>query len=710
MLEPAHSHTPFALDVARLRAVIEPICRAHGADLVSAELKNESGWVLRVFVEKIGTESADLDLCAAVSRDLSPALDVADLISHHYNLEVSSPGLERPLHGEADFRRFAGRKAKVKLREQAEGVRGHDRLDRVGPHHHRGKDHARRAARRRGQGTPRLRDDQGNKEEMIMATQSAPQAPDMNLLQAIDMVAKEKGIERSRLVKTIEEAILKAAQSVFGPNRELEARFNDDSGQVDLFQYMTVVDDPSDDEREIALEDAQAAGLEAELGEELGFQIFWHPADAKKAAEQDKEFGDLLRVKQARAAFGRIAAQTAKQVLLQRVRDEERDLIFNEFKDRKGKLIKGTVRRFEKGNNLIIDLDRTEGVLPFREQTPRETYRPGDRVVAYIKDIDREARGPQIILSRSDPRLVERLFEAEVPEIYEGIVKIVACAREPGARSKIAVTSRDSDVDPVGACVGMKGSRVQAVVQELRGEKIDIVPHDKDPARFVCAAIQPAEVNKVIVDEADHRMELVVPDEKLSLAIGRKGQNVRLAAQLTGWKLDIISESKFKTMEENAIATLQRAGFRAVEELADASDAELAGIPGVGTVEAAQRLKTDADKTMEVLRTERIEAAKTSAEPPDARTRLLMVKGVGERTATLLDEAGFKTVEDVARDDDDKLAQKAGIGLPKAKTVKANAQAFLAGEWKTVEEARKRLAAVVPAPAPSAVATEQPKA
>jgi N utilization substance protein A len=554
---------------------------------------------------------------------------------------------------------------------------------------------------------------------MTMAAQTAPQAPDLNLLQAIDMVAKEKGIDRLRLVKTIEEAILKAAQSVFGPNRELEARFNEDNGQVDLFQYMTVVDDPSDDEREIALEDATTAGLEAELGEELGFQIFWHPADAKKAAEQDKEFGDLLRVKQARAAFGRIAAQTAKQVLLQRVRDEERDLIFNEFKDRKGKLIKGTVRRFEKGNNLIVDLDRTEGVLPFREQTPRETYRPGDRIVAYIKDIDREARGPQIILSRSDPRLVERLFEAEVPEIYEGIVKIVACAREPGARSKIAVTSRDSDVDPVGACVGMKGSRVQAVVQELRGEKIDIVPHDKDPARFVCAAIQPAEVNKVIVDEADHRMELVVPDEKLSLAIGRKGQNVRLAAQLTGWKLDIISESKFKTMEETAIATLQRtpgvteqiarsmyrAGFRAVEELADASDAELAGIPGVGTVEAAQRLKTDADQTLEVLRNERVEKAKTDATPLEPRARLLLVKGIGERTATLLDEAGYKSVEDVAREDEDKLAQKAGLGGVKAKAVKIGASTFLSGEWKSIDDARKRL------PPPSAVAVvEQAKA
>src|SRR5882724_1985092 len=437
---------------------------------------------------------------------------------------------------------------------------------------------------------------------MATQQQQQPSQPDINLLQAIEMVAKDKGIDKTRLIKTVEEAILKAAQSAFGPTRELEARFNEDSGQIDLFQYMTVVDDPSDEEREIALEDAQKAGLQAELGEELGFQIFWHPSDAKKAAEQDKEFGDLLNVKQARSAFGRIAAQTAKQVLIQRVRDEERDLIFNEFKDRKGELIKGVVRRFEKGNNLIVDLGRTEGILPFREQTPRETYRPGDRIVAWVKNIDREARGPQIILSRSDGKLVEKLFESEVPEIYEGIVKIVACAREPGARSKIAVMSRDADVDPVGACVGMKGSRVQAVVQELRGEKIDIVPWDRDPARFVCAAIQPAEVHKVILDEADGRMELVVPDEKLSLAIGRKGQNVRLAWHPTGGKLDTIRESKFKQMEEEAIPQLgringiteqvarnmYRMGFRALEEVAEATEQEIGGIQGVGPENAAK--------------------------------------------------------------------------------------------------------------------------
>lgn len=538
---------------------------------------------------------------------------------------------------------------------------------------------------------------------MAVQQQSAPS--DANLLQAIDMVAKEKGIDRARLVKTIEEAILKAAQSVFGANRELQATFNEETGQVDLFQFMQVVDDVSDDEREIALEDAQEKGLEAELGEELGFQIFWHPADAKKAAEQDKEFGDLLMVKQARSQFGRIAAQTAKQVLIQRVRDEERDLIFQEFKDKKGELIKGVVRRFEKGNNIIVDLGRTEGILPFREQTPRETYRPGDRIVALLKDIDREARGPQIILSRGDGKLVEKLFESEVPEIYEGIVKIVACAREPGARSKIAVMSRDADVDPVGACVGMKGSRVQAVVQELRGEKIDIVPWDRDPARFVCAAIQPAEVNKVIVNEADGRMELVVPDEKLSLAIGRKGQNVRLAWHLTGWKLDIISESKFKQMEEEAIAQLARIdgvseqvarnmyrmGFRALEEVAEATEQEIGGIQGVGAENAA-KIREAAEKTMETLRQERINAASSKTEPLTDKEKLLFIRGVGERTVQLLEDAGYRSVEDIMREDEDKLAIKTGLGIKKARALKQGGEHFLSNEWKQIDAARKAAA------------------
>jgi N utilization substance protein A len=535
-----------------------------------------------------------------------------------------------------------------------------------------------------------------------MATQAASPSTDTNLGFILEQVAKEKGIDKKILVETIEAAILKAAQSAFGPTRELEARFSEDTGQVDLFQYMTVVEKVGEPEREIGLEDAKRRGLDAELGEELGFQVFWRPEDTEKARAQDKEFGDLLKLKQARSAFGRIAAQTAKQVLLQRVRDAERDLIFNEYKDRKGQLIRGIVRRFEKGNNIIVDLGKTEGVLPFREQTPRETYRPGDRIVAFVRDIDREARGPQIILSRSDPKLVEKLFESEVPEIYEGIVRIVAVAREPGARSKIAVTSRDADVDPVGACVGMKGSRVQAVVQELRGEKIDIVPFDRDPARYVIAAIQPAEVHKVIVDEADGRMELVVPDEKLSLAIGRKGQNVRLAAQLSGWKLDIISESKFKQMEEEAINVLSllgevddniaramyRAGFRALEEVAEAGVEELATITGIGSPDAAAKLKESAETTMERLRQERIQSAIRKVEPLTDHERLLFVRGVGERTIQLLEEAGYKSVSDVLREDEDKLAIRTGLGIKKARAIKQGAQSFVENEHKLFESAR----------------------
>jgi transcription termination/antitermination protein NusA len=547
-----------------------------------------------------------------------------------------------------------------------------------------------------------------------MAAASAGMAVDLGSI--VEQVAAEKGIDKKVLIETMEAAILKAAQAVFGPTRELEARFNEESGNIDLFQYMTVVEDVQLPEREIDMEMAKEHGLEAEIGEELGFQVFWHPRDAERARQQDKEFGEVLDMKQARSAFGRIAAQTAKQVLLSRVRDAERDIIFNEYKDRQGQLIRGIVRRFEKGHNLIVDLGKTEGVLPAREQTPRETYRPGDRIVAFVKNIDRESRGPMIILSRQSPTLVDKLFEAEVPEIYEGIVKIVGVAREPGSRSKIAVTTRDSDVDPVGACVGIKGSRVQAVVQELRGEKIDIVPFDPDPARYIINAIQPAEVNKVIVDEADHRMELVVPDEKLSLAIGRKGQNVRLAAQLTGWKLDIISDSKFRQMEDEALVVLKeidgvdenlaksifRLGFRALEEISEAAVEELAQIEGVETEERATELKRAADSTTERLRRERIERASSSIEPLTEREKLRFVPGVGLRTLQLLEEAGYRTVPDLAREDADRLAIRTGLGIKKARQIQQGAEYFLTSEAREIEETRAKLAATRAAQAAAA--------
>jgi N utilization substance protein A len=549
-----------------------------------------------------------------------------------------------------------------------------------------------------------------------MAAASAGMAVDLGSI--VEQVAQEKGIEKKVLIETMEAAILKAAQAVFGPTRELEARFNEDSGNIDLFQYMTVVENVTLPEREIDLAIAKKHGLDAEVGEELGFQVFWHPRDAERARQQDKEFGAVLDMKQARSAFGRIAAQTAKQVLLSRVRDAERDIIFNEYKDRQGQLIRGIVRRFEKGHNLIVDLGKTEGVLPAREQTPRETYRPGDRIVAFVKNIDRESRGPMIILSRQSPTLVDKLFEAEVPEIYEGIVKIVGVAREPGSRSKIAVTTRDSDVDPVGACVGIKGSRVQAVVQELRGEKIDIVPFDPDPARYIINAIQPAEVNKVIVDESDHRMELVVPDEKLSLAIGRKGQNVRLAAQLTGWKLDIISDSKFRQMEDEALVVLKeidgvdedlakaifRLGFRALEEISEAAVEELAQIEGVETEERAAELKRAADATTERLRRERIQRASSSIEPLTEREKLRFVPGVGLRTLQLLEEAGYRTITDLAREDADRLAIRTGLGIKKARQIQQGAEYFLKSEAREIEETRAQLAA---ARAASAAAPSQ---
>jgi transcription termination/antitermination protein NusA len=424
-----------------------------------------------------------------------------------------------------------------------------------------------------------------------------------NLNMVIDQVGKDKNIERDVLVQALEQAILTAAKKTFGLTREMEAKYNEETGGVDLFLIVNVVESDPEPGRSIKASDARAAGLEAELGDELLFQIFYRPEDAERASEQDEQFGELIDVKHAHKKFGRIAAQTAKQVIYQRVREAERDNVYNEFKDRKGELITGIVRRFERGN-LIVDLGRAEAILPVREQVPRESYRAGDSIKAYLVDIDRNARGPQIILSRAHKGLLEKLFEMEVPEIYEKIVRIESSAREPGARAKIAVSSRDRDVDPVGACVGMKGSRVQAVVQELRGEKIDIVPYDQDPARFVCNAIAPAEVSRVIIDAEGHRMELIVPDDKLSLAIGKKGQNVRLASQLSGWRIDIHSESKIHELETRAKAqigavdgvglelaeTIFRLGWRSVTDVARAIPEELAQVPGVGSLERSRAI------------------------------------------------------------------------------------------------------------------------
>ncbi len=400
-------------------------------------------------------------------------------------------------------------------------------------------------------------------------------SPFSDLNRVIDQVGKDKGIDKAILIDALENAVLTAAKKKFGPRLSIEVRFNDEEGEIEVFQFKDVVESVQNPDMEISLEEARAT-LDPEV-----------------------EIGDSLGMKMDMTELGRIAAQVAKQVIIQRVKDAERENIYGEYKDRKGELVHGIVHRFE-GGNVIVNLGRAEAVLPPQEQVPRETYRQGDRIRAYILDVKRNPREPQVILSRTHPNLLVKLFEVEVPEVYEGIVRVVSAAREPGLRSKIAVASTDSDVDPVGACVGMKGSRVQSVVQELRGERIDIIPFTQDPARFVCNALAPAEVNQVFVDEESHSMEVIVPDDHLSLAIGKKGQNVRLAAKLTGWKIDVRSEEKLQQIMKQTICSmcdlhgvgeatanlLYNHGYQSIESLAEAEIEELTQISGIGEKKA----------------------------------------------------------------------------------------------------------------------------
>jgi N utilization substance protein A len=561
----------------------------------------------------------------------------------------------------------------------------------------------------------------------------AQAVPNVSLNLILDQVAKDKGVERSVLVRTLEQAIHQAALKTFGLTRSIEASYNEEKGVVEVFQTLTVVEQLSEnpDERvnQIQSEAARAKNIEADSGDELLFQIFYRDEDAEQAQNQDEQYGDILGLKTHRRGFGRIAAQTAKQVIIQRVRDAERENIHTEYKDRKGEIVTGIVRRFERGN-LIVDLGRAEAVLPVREQIPREMYRPGDRIQAYVLDVLREAKGPQIILSRTANELLIKLFELEVPEIADRTVVIEAAAREPGSRAKIAVSSRDNDVDPVGACVGMKGSRVQAVVQELRGEKIDIVPWDDDPARFVCNALAPAEVSRVLVDDGTHTMEIIVPDDQLSLAIGRRGQNVRLASQLTGWKLEINSETKvremkqfaeqsFKTLglNDQAIDLLYGHGFRMARDLLDANHDLLLQIPGINTENVGDLVsRAKSQSGTDATELARLEAEREAARLADARRhpselsqteRLLRVRGLGERMIDSLASAGYKTVEDIARESDlVKLGDATGLGVKKGKQLKHAVEQYLQEEARLradldAERVRNGLAPIGAPPAPT---------
>ena len=557
---------------------------------------------------------------------------------------------------------------------------------------------------------------------------TAVTTPAVNLNLVLDQVAKDKGIERAVLVDTLQDAIQQAAKKTFGMERSLEATYNEDKGVVELFQAITIVDqviDPLQAVNQMTMDEAKAKGMDVQVGDELVFQIFYRDEDAAEAKAQDEQYGDILKLKTFRRGFGRIAAQTAKQVIIQRTRDAEREIVFNAFKDRTSEIISGSARRFERGN-IIVEIANVEAVLPVREQVPRETYSPGDRVDAYVLEVLRESKGPQIILSRTSVHLLIKLFEREVPEIAEGIVVIEAAAREPGGRSKIAVSSRDGDVDPVGACVGMKGSRVQAVVQELRGEKIDIVPYDEDHARFVCSALAPAEVSRVLIDEANHAMEIIVPDDQLSLAIGRRGQNVRLAAQLTGWKLDINSETRVREMREFAsrslsklphvgellIETLYAHGFRKAEDIAKASPDVLVQIPGMDAdkipamQEAARAQMYDDSAELARLEAERQAAAEAERRRhPDElsqQERLMRVRGLGEKTVDQLATGGYHTVEDIHNEADvNKLGDGSGIGLKKARQLKHAVEQYLQDEAKLRAEldAEKAKAAANPSPA-----------
>ncbi len=370
----------------------------------------------------------------------------------------------------------------------------------------------------------------------------------VSLKQAIEQIVKEKGIDRQVVIEAMEQAVLSAANKKYRNTRNLEARYNPDTGEVELFEYVVVVDEVQDSYTEISLDEAREMDPECEVGDELGEKI---------------DSGD----------FGRIAAQTAKQVIIQKVREAERETVFNEYKDRQWEIVTGQVRRFERGD-LLIDLGRAEAVLSNKEQMPREVYRPGDRIRAIITDIAMTTKGPQIILSRTHPQMLAKLFEAEVPEIGEGLVEIVNVVRDPGSRAKIAVSSLDRDIDPVGACVGMRGSRVQNVVSELRGEKIDIIPWSADMARYVCNALSPAQVTKVFMDEEQRTLEVIVPDDQLSLAIGKRGQNVSLAARLTGCRIDIKGEGSPDENELDAFSSFDGTQVAEEEQLDETAETE----------------------------------------------------------------------------------------------------------------------------------------
>ncbi len=465
----------------------------------------------------------------------------------------------------------------------------------------------------------------------------------MEILQIAEAVAREKNIEKEIVVEAMEHALQKAARSRYGAEHDIRASIDTKTGEMTLKRVMTVVDEamldpetrPFNPSTDIMLDLAQKTDPDAVVG---------------------KMYDELLPA----IEFGRVAAQTAKQVINHEVREAERERQHSEYKDRMGEIVNGVVKRVE-FYNVIVDLGRAEGVIRRSEAIPRENLRTGDRTRAYIYDVRREAKGPQIFLSRAKPEFMARLFAQEVPEVYEGVIEIKAAARDPGSRAKIAVLSHDSSIDPVGACVGMRGARVQAVVGELQGEKIDIIPWSSDPATFIVNALQPAEVTKVVLDPEEARVEVVVSEAQLSLAIGRRGQNVRLASQLTGWSIDILTEAEESERRQKEFATrtelfvkalevdemfaqlLASEGFESVEEIAYIERMDLAAIEGLNE-EVADELQARALEFLDKLAIE-LEAKRKALGVEDG---LAKVPGLTAPMLVTLGEKGVKTLDDFA--------------------------------------------------------------
>ena len=482
---------------------------------------------------------------------------------------------------------------------------------------------------------------------------------DLNAI--LSQMGRDKGIDKQVLIEAVESAMLSAARKHYGHNLNLETKFNEETGEIEVVQFKVVVDTVEDPDTQILLQ------------------------DARREVDPDAMVGDELGKKLDTDVLGRIAAQTAKQVIMQKVRDAERGVIYEEYKDCKGDLINGIVLRLERGN-IIVNLGRTEAILPKREQISRERYRPGDRLRGMVLDVDRSARGPQIILSRSHPDLIKKLFELEVPEIADKVIELKAVAREPGERAKIAVYSNDPSVDPVGACVGIKGSRVQAVVQELRGERIDIITWTPDEPSFVARALAPAEVSRVVVDEEQHSMEVIVPDDQLSLAIGRRGQNVKLASKLSGWRIDVRSVSVAEEEARRARAALGaipgidfmhaellfQQGYRTVREVADAALEELLEIDGLTQEQVSEILK-NAKEFAEKLGDEADSLGTVETDSLSDFARLALTADVRE----MLMSGGYKTIQSLVEADDEALRQVSGLDEGDIEQIRQAVDAFL---------------------------------